>query len=472
MNPQNNISKIKSSADQISLITLTKWSLIAMLALGFIGLIVSHFIGVDTNNNNLSNLSDVINTFIGLPIAFSGTLLALFLALNAYNLSKENSIRDTLSAIRDNLSAEREALSTKRDNLTLFYAKYGETSKLFTTISLRLSRLISLSDAIVPPFKKLQETISRAKNNADYDAEHDAEHDADYDDPNRYETAEINSAYTDFFQTISYKLHSSDFMKELKALEEDFIKLLTDPVASHLFTSKLKKSSLSSIISSIRGWGSIISTSSGNFTSRQLGKDLFNHLHSKSLVELYIYTLQSKNNKEKNYLNAMAENDRAVIDTESLSLVFFSSLLDSREISSAVLNNEDFKNLTYADEQLSSAARLAKGKDIADSTRERKRFEKLNGIHMLKDIINAIPSNKELAEKYAEAISIEEPELTVVTTIGTNPKTILEDEIKRLDMLLIRLELQGGLRYLGIESDFYPVNLSRHIFSYPPEQYV
>lgn len=445
MESKKNVSKTKVNNSLISLNYLIIWSLVAMLVLIIAGVISWYFLNIYIDKidlSRLSNLSIVLNTLFGLPFVIVGTVLAFFLALTAYNLSKADSHRD--------------------DN-ALFHAKYGEASRLFTTISIRLGRLISLSDSSLLPFKKL----------------HTASYDSEYLNATQDVPINLDSYYSEFYQTIKSDLQRLGFIPELKALEEDFTKLLADPVASHLFSSKLKEYfssdiissknySLSDIISSIRGWGCIIASSPSNNTSTQLGKDLFSHLNTKSLVTLFNFSDKPQNKGEESYLAEKEVSGDTLINSDSLALVFFSSLLDSRKIITKDLEEDDLLKLVNLEIPLSREQLIPLAKSEVLTTRVRKKFEKIDGIVLLAAILDSIPNNEELAGSYGEAIGLDEDKWSTQVTVGTDPSTILEKEKYQLKIVLNNIQQQeqkDRLRFLDIESDFIPVNFHRYIFN-------
>lgn len=408
----------------LSIKTLIIWMLAATVLLGLMGFIALYFLNLESYSEDISALSDAFNTTLGLPVAIVGTFLAFYLALTAYNLSKSES---------------------ERESVSLFHTKNGEASRLFVSISIRLGRLISISDISVIHFQRLYEKV----------------HENDYLKAMEYDHVNLDEEYSHFFCSVQTELQRLGFISELKALEEDLTELLADPVASELFNSKLVTTSLPSIITSVRGWGSLITSSKTNLNHIQFGEDLYNHLRAESLLELFSY--EPQNAFESSYFIDRSQFGDLLIDSKIFSLIFFASLLDSRKIVSEPLIENDYMSLD-TNEHISIEQRLSTAKQWALEARLRRRYEIIDGLGMLSEIISAIPNNEELADSYANAIGIKQTELRNQITIGINPYAILDRERIQLQEINIKLGGISPKRFLSIESDFFPVNYHRYVF--------
>ena len=424
----NSSSVFKKIQNPLSLKAVIFWFLILMIIFiaGFFSAL--NFFEIYPYETEMSALSDTLHAILGLPIAIVGTLLAFYLALTAYNLSKSES---------------------NRDKLSLFHSKVGKSSQLFTLLSVRLGRLLQFSESTVTPFKRMYAQV----------------YDADYMNAVDYQNIDLSEGYEKFFNDIKYELNRVGFVSELRALEDEIVELLAEPVTSKILNSKLEATSLSSILKAVRGWGNIVAGSNKKSINSRYGEDLYGHLFSEQLQEFYYFNQKPENPSESDYLLDRSQMGDAVIDTKAFAFIFFGSLLDAREIESEGLSQAYFDNIKKPEEGYTLEQTISIEQEHALRSRMRKRFEINEGLVMLKELINAIPDSGEIIDSYAKTIGLDPSLLEDSREVGVNPKVVLEPEQERLENLLNQPDCDvKPKRLLGMQSDFQPVSYHRLIF--------
>lgn len=419
-----------SRKHSLSLSTVIYWSLVSIILISIIFAVSIYYLKL-SEIAQFSNLSDVLNTIVGLPIAIAGTILAFYLALTAYNLTRGE---------------------IKRDNIKMFNERYGEASGLFVNIAMRITRLLSLSDAAMYEYQNI----------------YTKQHDADHLYAVQYKNTDLSEDYKSFFTMTKNELVRVGFINELQNLEDDFVKLMTDPIASKIFLDKMTNYSIPQVVSALRGWGNIVQLETKYVTPSQIGYELFCLLSRQPYRQAFSFDDEHLNRHESSFITAKIELGELIIDPKHFAIIFFAALLDVRDFTSEALTEIDYKSLindnNWEDSGIPIEQQLDAAKLDAIEARMIKRVEIHSGVTMLLEIISAIPSSEKIASSIANSIGLEESDMVKYAHDKTNPEAVLIEEINTLKRLMKMHNLIDLTHKLGITSDFYPVKIRRYLF--------
>lgn len=347
-----------------------------------------------------SNIPDLLNSAIGLPVTVVSALLALTLAKIAYEITEKE---------------------FKRDNSILFLEKEENLDKIFSNIAISISRIIDMSESYCDLYIELSIRLGEI-------------------DPDNPEHISEETLYKNFYNSVRCGLNNSGYFDELRSLEMSLMLVQSNSLLRTYFE---KRNIIpNEAIRAIRNWGALPDL--GDKSDSYKGKALYKLIHTH--MNLMLFKGQSSF-----YLDYASKDVN--IDPLRFSLVFFGCQFFSHtyvfyEITNAdcerKYNKEAYEMQMSIDkkesqyESVYEALGRTKEEYIAGEQAENEAYGikqqclKFNGVNILYGLMLAIPTSTEICRIIKEYLPIEYDQFNN----NSNPSDIIKDELGTMKAII------------------------------------